>query len=158
MSAELPGAEERLPTFWVPMQQKSLLVPQVSIAEVVASAELTPVDQAPAWLLGRLEWRGQSLPVLSFERANGQTLAPDSPGARLAVFNALGEHSELRFYGVRIQGIPRLLKLNDAEVREDSLARIGAAERMAVITQLGKASIPDLDYLEQLIATLGVDY
>lgn len=144
--------DERLATFWVPMQHNSLLVPQVAIAEVIAKATLHPVADAPAWLLGRVDWRGQSLPVLSYEAASGQTQAPDSPGARLAIFNTLDERNAVSFWALRIQGIPRLLRLSDAEVREDSLARLGKAERLAVITQLGKASIPDLDYLESLAA------
>ncbi|WP_157954216.1 chemotaxis protein CheW [Saccharospirillum mangrovi] len=148
--------DERLATFWVPMQQKSLLVPQVAIAEVVAKATLQAVPDAPVWLLGRLDWRGQSLPVLSYEAANGQTQAPDSPGVRLAIFNTLSDGAALPFWALRIQGIPRLLRLSDAEVREDSLARCTRAERLAVITQLGKASIPDLDYLESLAASIGI--
>lgn len=152
IDATLP--DERLATFWVPMQQKSLLVPQRVIAEVIARAEISTVADAPDWLLGQLDWRGQSVPVLSYEIANDQTLAPDSPGARLAIFNVVSTQTEPRFYGMRIQGIPRLLRLSDAEVREDSLAHLAPVERMAVITQLGKASIPDLDALERLVAAL----
>lgn len=147
--------DDRLVAFWVPMQQKSLLVPQVAIAEVVTGGELAvPQSGAPPWLLGKLDWRGLTVPVLSYEIANGQTLAPDSPGARLAVFNAIGEQSEARFFALRIQGIPRTLRLSEPEVRADSLAKPGSAERLAVITQLGKASIPDLEYLESLVARL----
>ena len=147
-------SDERLATFWLPMQQKSLLVPQLAIAEVIANAELNIEPNAPDWLLGWLDWRAQSVPVLSYEVANGQTLAADSSGTRLAIFNALSQQSEARFFALRIQGVPRLLRLSDAEVREDSLAHLAPVERMAVITQLGKASIPDLEALGDLVATL----
>ncbi|PTY38340.1 hypothetical protein BGP77_16350 [Saccharospirillum sp. MSK14-1] len=138
----------------MPMQQKSLLVPQVALAEVMANAALTDAANAPDWLLGWLDWRGQTVPVISYEVANGHSAAADSPGARLAIFNAVSEQTEPRFFAVRIQGIPRLLRLSDAEVREDSLAHRAPLERMAVITQLGKASIPDLDALERLLTAL----
>jgi len=39
-------------------------------------------------------------------------------------------------------------------VQEDKLASLGQGERMAVITQLGKAVIPDMDYLEALLDKL----
>jgi len=152
---EVPSSEERLASFWVPMQQKSLLVPQVVIAEVIASAAVTPDSEAPNWLLGWLDWRAQSVPVISYEAANGQALAADSSATRVAIFNVLSEGNETLFFGLRIQGIPRLLRLSDAEVREDSLAHLAPVERMAVITQLGKASIPDLEQLLRLVATLG---
>lgn len=152
--SEALHSDERLATFWVPMQQKSLLVPQLAIAEVIANADLTPDRTAPAWLLGWLDWRAQSVPVLSYEIANGHSLAADSSGTRLAIINAPAERSETPFFALRIQGVPRLLRLSDAEVREDSLAHLAPVERMAVITQLGKASIPDLDALGELVATL----
>lgn len=151
---EPPPNDQRLATFWVPMQQKSLLVPQVAIAEVIANADLRCDSEAPAWLLGWLDWRAQSVPVISYELANGQSLAADSSGTRLAIFNVLSAQNQALFFGLRIQGIPRLLRLSEAEVREDSLAHRAPMQRMAVITQLGKASIPDLDALAGLAATL----
>lgn len=136
----------------VPMQQKNLLVPDVAIAEVVPKGELSPLDNAPPWFLGYLDWRGARVPVISFEVANSQVQAPDSSGARIAVFNAVSEQSRQRFFGLLVQGIPRMVRLGDTDLREDSQASTAEAEQMAVITQLGKASIPDLDYLESLVA------
>lgn len=148
------SGDSRLATFWVPMQQKSLLVPQVAIAEVIAQAEFVADNQAASSLLGWFDWRGQSVAVLSYELANGHSLAVDSPSARLAIFNPPTASAECAYFGLRIQGLPRLLRLAEAEVREDSLARLAAVERMAVITQLGKASIPDLEALSRLAASV----
>lgn len=136
----------------VPMQQKNLLVPNVSIAEVVPRSELDQADNAPPWHLGHLHWRGERVPVISFEVANSQVRGQDARDARIAVFNAVSNQAKSRFFGMLIQGIPRMVKLGEADVREDSQASMAQAEKMAVITQLGKASIPDLDYLESLVA------
>lgn len=136
----------------VPMQQKNLLVPNVAIAEVVPRSTLSPLENAPPWFLGFLEWRGEPVPVISFEVANSQVHGQDSAQARIAVFNAVSNKSRRRFFAVLVQGIPRMIKLGDTDVREDSQASVAQAEKMAVITQLGKASIPDLDYLEGLVA------
>lgn len=136
----------------VPMQQKNLLVPNVAIAEVVPKSTLAPLENSPPWFLGYLDWRGEQVPVLSFEVANSQVHAQDSSNARIAVFNAVSDKSRRRFFGLLVQGIPRQIKLGDADVREDSQASLAQAEKMAVITQLGKASIPDLEYLEGLVA------
>ncbi len=136
----------------VPMQQKNLLVPNVAIAEVVPKGALSPLENSPPWFLGFLEWRGEHVPVVSFEVANSQVHAQDSSNARIAVFNAVSNKSRCRFFGLLVQGIPRQIKLTDTDVREDNQASIAQAEKMAVITQLGKASIPDLEYLESLVA------
>ena len=73
----------------VPMQQKNLLVPNVSIAEVVPRSELEQADNAPPWHLGHLHWRGERVPVISFEIANSQVRGQDVRDARIAVFNAV---------------------------------------------------------------------
>jgi chemosensory pili system protein ChpC len=139
----------------VPVQNKSLLVPNVVVAEVVALQDIQTVEGAPSWLVGYCLWRGEQIPVLSFEIANSQVHGRDSDNARLAVLNAVSGQARSKFFAVLVQGIPRMVKLTDNEVREDKQTSTGDAEKMAVITQLGKAVIPDLEYLESLIARLG---
>lgn len=138
----------------VPVQNKSLLVPNVVVAEVVSLPQLEKVDGMPPWALGYLNWRGEQIPVLSFEIANSQVHGRDSDNARLAVMNATSGQSRFKFFAVLVQGIPRMVKLTEMEVREDKQAATGDAEQMAVITQLGKAVIPNLDYLEGLVSRL----
>ena len=135
----------------VPIQSKSLLVPNVMIAEVVSMQNLQAFDGAPPWALGMIQWRGELVPVLSFEIANSQVRGRDTSSARIAVFNAVSGQSRYRFFAILVQGIPRMVKLSDNDIREDVQATTGVAERMSVITQLGKAVIPDLDYLESLL-------
>lgn len=138
----------------VPVQNKSLLVPNVVVAEVVPLSHLTTQEGTPPWHLGYVEWRGEQVPVISFEIANSQVHGRDSDNARLAVMNATTGQSRFSFFAVLVQGIPRMIKLTDKEVREDKQTSTGNAEQMSVITQLGKAVIPDLDYLENLLTKL----
>lgn len=138
----------------VPVQNKSLLVPNVVVAEVVPLQDIQTIESAPPWLVGYSEWRGEQIPVLSFEIANSQVHGQDSDNARLAVINASSGQSKGKFFGLLVQGIPRMIKLTENEVREDKQAATGDAEKMAVITQLGKAVIPDLEFLESLVVRL----
>lgn len=138
----------------VPIQNKSLLVPNVVIAEMVSSQPLEAVEDSPSWFQGFLYWRGEQVPVLSFEIANSQVHSRNSDNSRIAVFNAVSGQSNYRFFAVLVQGIPRMIKLTDSEIREDKQAVMGQAEQMAVITQLGKAIIPDLNYLESLVSRI----
>lgn len=138
----------------VPVQNKSLLVPNVVIAEVIPLLQIESYEGAPSWSIGFVQWRGEQVPVISFEIANSQVHGRDSDNARLAVINATSGQSKYRFYAVLVQGIPRMIKLTDTEVREDKQTSTGVAEKMAVITQLGKAVIPDFVYLESLLTKL----
>lgn len=153
MKAMTPVEQDNIvSSLLVPMQQTNLLVPNVAIAEVVPKSTLSPLENAPPWFLGYLEWRGEQVPVLSFEVANSQVHGQDSSNARIAVFNAVSHKSRRQFFGLLVQGIPRQIKVGDSDVREDSQATLAEAESMGVITQLGKASIPNLDFLEGLVA------
>jgi chemosensory pili system protein ChpC len=48
-----------------------LLLPNANIAEIITFAEPEPVPGAPAWILGRLRWRGWRLPLISFAKLAG---------------------------------------------------------------------------------------
>lgn len=47
------------------------LLPNATVAEVITYSPPDPVDGAPAWMLGRIRWRGWRLPVISYARMIG---------------------------------------------------------------------------------------
>ncbi len=131
---------------------RDLLLPNVSIAEVVDYQIPEPDPARPDWFLGAVFWRGQALPVVSFEAMNGGGQASLGENPRLIVINAIGEHhNETPFYAVVIQNIPRLVKIDNDNIAEEAGVNKGPAEKMQVMTQGEIATIPDLDYLERKI-------
>lgn len=145
---------EAVASLLVPLQNKSLLVPNVLIAEVVPLAQTEDVENAPPWLIGFFEWRGERVPLMSFEIANSQVMGRNHDSARIAVLNSVTGQSGYRFFALLVQGIPRMIRLTDQEVREDKNTGTSQAEEMAVITQLGKAMIPNMQYLESLLVKI----
>ena len=80
----------------VPLADRTLLLPNVAVAELIPYRAPQVTQGMPAWFLGQVAWRDLRLPLLSFEAAsNGQ--AQIGPGARVAVINALGGRSEVKF-------------------------------------------------------------
>ena len=65
----------------IPVHNKSLLVPNIVIAEVVALQMISPLPEAPSWALGSILWRGEQVPVMSFEIANSEIHGRDSEQA-----------------------------------------------------------------------------
>ncbi|HCA12321.1 MAG TPA: chemotaxis protein CheW, partial [Marinobacter adhaerens] len=53
----------------IPMSGRQLLLPNVSIAEVVDYASADAGANTPEWLVGYLDWRGLQLPVISYDAA-----------------------------------------------------------------------------------------
>src|SRR6218665_6577 len=65
----------------VPLADRTLLLPNVAVAELIPYRAPQVTPGMPAWFLGQMAWRDLSLPLLSFEAASdGQPQI--RPGAR----------------------------------------------------------------------------
>ncbi|PID43747.1 MAG: chemotaxis protein CheW [Proteobacteria bacterium] len=135
----------------LPIADMDLLLPNVSVAEVVDYQTPEPDPAKPDWLLGTVFWRGQALPVVSFEVMNGGSRAAPGENPRLIVINSIGvHHKEIPFFALVTRSIPRLIKIDYENIAEEEKEK-GPAEKMKVMTQGEPATIPDMDYLEKLL-------
>lgn len=142
---------ELISSFYLPVTDGKLLLPNVSVAEVLDYQQPEPsAEAAPEYILGTIRWRGLSLPVISFERAN-QSEMKAGAGARIAVINTVNSsNDELPFFALVTQGIPRLVKITEAAI-EALDSDLGPAQSALVRVDGEAACIPNIDYLEQLI-------
>ena len=147
--AETRNVDSRL----VPMQQKPLLLPATCIAEVIDYSRPTDAPKVNDWYLGEVNWRGLSIPLVSFERVNKGRFADFSATARIAVLHSTAGNEQQPFYGVVVQGIPQEMRVAEDEI---SLAPEpgGPAEMSRVIVKGIPAAIPDLQRLESELAGL----
>lgn len=140
-----------IPSFYLPISNGNLLLPNVSVAEVVEFQELVE-QEGPEYFLGIIQWRGISVPLISYELANEQAFS-FSTGSRVAVINSIGKDNErLPFFAIATQGIPRLVKISEDSI-ESAAEKSGPAEASRVRVDGEEASIPDLLFLESLIST-----
>ncbi|WP_417544768.1 chemotaxis protein CheW [Marinobacter sp.] len=135
----------------IPVSRRQLILPNVSIAEVVDYASSDAGTGAPDWLAGRLEWRGLNLPVISYDAANGGTLAvPGENRGRIVVLNSVSDNNKkLRFMALITQGIPSQVRITEDQVKQLE-GENGPADLMLVEVDGEAAWIPNLDYLESL--------
>ena len=135
----------------IPLSGCRLLLPSVAVAEVVPAASIAPVAQKPGWLVGTMEWRFLSIPVLSFEMVSGSFPPGQEKRCQVAV---LRSSSAENFYGLLMQGIPNLIQVRESELTllpaKGEAAAVAA--RVEVCGQL--ALIPDLDALERRVREL----
>jgi len=137
----------------IPVDDRQLLLPNVSIAEGRDFSETISDEQGPDWLLGFIPWRGQRLPVVSYDAANGKSSAQaQASRGRIAVLNTIGEHHQkLPFIALATRGIPSQTRLDQSQLQTmegDS----GPADLMQVEVDGERAFIPNLEYLESLAA------
>ena len=73
-----------------------VLLPNATVAEVITYSPPDPIEGAPAWMLGRIRWRGWRLPVISYARMIASAENEGEFGAKVVVLKALGGNPDVR--------------------------------------------------------------
>lgn len=138
----------------IPLADATLLLPGAVVAEVIGYQDPAPMPghDALSWLLGAADWRGLRLPVVSVEALLGGAVADAGVRARLIVLKAVSGQSQMPFFAVLAQQIPRL-----ATVTPDTIEPLGEDEEPAaddyrhVLANGEPAVIPDLQAIESQV-------
>ena len=143
----------------IPLESERLLVPRVCVAEVITFS--TPErsrdnDQLPSWFLGRVEWNGRRLPVISFEGISGEDTQHRAGRTRIVVFHTIGDALKLGFFGMITQGFPQLVRVNGDVLSLDSSLPWPEGQPVLCRTQMINEYplIPDMERLETMVAEL----
>lgn len=129
-----------------------LLLPNATIAEVLSYAPPEPVEAAPAWLLGKIRWRGWQLPLVAFAELAGVGKEPAGLGSKVVVLKALGGNAKAPYFAILSQGFPRLVTVSEQGLVADTDSTglpLGVHSR--VIMNEDTAFVPDLGAVEALI-------
>lgn len=148
---QLEGPVE-VPSLAVPVAGFNLLLPTVSVAEMVPYRKsrflaVTSEEQIEGYI-GRYEWRDQQVPLLSFEELNGLPRGEVSGYNQVAIINATGVDNRLAYVAVIAQGIPHLVRVTPDAIQPYSEAPELPYVKMTVIVDGQEAVIPDVAALE----------
>jgi chemosensory pili system protein ChpC len=132
-----------------------LLLPNATISEVLSYADPEPVDNAPAWLLGRIRWRGWQLPLVSFARIAGLAEEQGGLGSKVVVLKALGGDAKLPHFAMLTQGFPRLVTVSRDGLAMEDDDGLPVGMRVCVTLNEERAYVPDLGAIEELIVGAG---
>lgn len=133
----------------VPITGGRMLLPNASVAEVITMPTAEAVEGAPAWLLGRIGWRGWRLPMFSFSIMIGLAEEELALNSRVAVIKALGGNERMPYLALVTQGFPRLTTLSQdivVPIDDGTSAPLGVMQR--VMLRDDEAIVPDLDAIE----------
>lgn len=141
----------------IPLHDETILLPNAAIAEVIVYKEPTPIDDAPEWFLGYIEWREKRVPLISFEAMSGKKVQVPVNISRIAVLNTINGNAQLPYVGVLSQGIPSLVVvpehgLEDKTDDEDNRQAVGGFVDLDGM----KAVIPDIDEIEKRLTQLSL--
>jgi chemosensory pili system protein ChpC len=148
-----PNTTASLTGLLMPLSDRTLLLPNVAVAELIPYRAAQVTEGMPDWFLGQIAWRDLRLPLLSFEAASDGHAVVNS-SSRVAVINALGGRPMVKFIAVLVQGIPRSIKLEANLARAEAV--LSPLELDAVLLGEAVLKIPDLIGLEQKLADAGL--
>jgi len=141
----------------IPLHEETALLPNAAIAEVIAYKKPSPIDDAPEWFLGFIEWRDKRVPLISFEALSGKNIETVKKNSRIAVLNTLNGNSQLPYVGILSQGIPSLAivqeeGLNDKQDADENRPSVAAFVEVGGI----EAVIPSIDEIELRLKQLNL--
>jgi chemosensory pili system protein ChpC len=151
--SQLPKTEgpAHLNCLMLPLKDRNMLLPNVTVAEIVPFSHLLTTNSNVDWVLGRVDWRGVTVPVVCYEMLNKQGAPAPNPNARFAIINGVGAHSRMPFYALLIQGIPKLVHVAEKDLQEVDAMNTGEYDARVVTLDQTPVVIPNLDHIEQTL-------
>lgn len=129
-----------------------LLLPNATVAEVLAKVAVEPIEGAPDWLPGRIEWHGWSVPLVAFSRLAGLDEEPAARSNRVIVLKALGGDEALPYFGLLTASFPQLASVpRDSLLADASEEELPRGVQMRVLLGEQSAMLPDLEGVERLV-------
>lgn len=137
----------------IPTHQAQLLLPNVCVAEIMPWRRIKTLSDAPAWCMGLVGWRGQTVPVVHFANfADPSNKAPVAARC-LVVMNRARTSRGPAFYALAAVGLPRMVQLV-ADDLQNAEVELNVADVMQVHVGTEQATIPNLAFIEEQLADL----
>ncbi len=142
-----------------PLETDHMLLPTNVVAEVVDYETPEPVQSAPEWFLGQIEWQNRQIPVFSYSAlVSGSEPGAVTARARIMIVKSLTDSARLPYLGIVIKDIPRLVTVQPEQLVHTGDERKSLGVFCHVTVQDQHALIPDLERLTHLVthAAFGV--
>ena len=129
-----------------------LLLPNATVAEVLAKVPVEPVEDAPDWLPGRIDWHGWQVPLVKFATLAGLQEDAAGRGNRVIVLKALGGDDALPYFGLLTASFPQLVSVpRDSLLADASEEDLPRGIQMRVLLGEQSAMLPDLELVERMV-------
>ena len=153
MAAVMSPDSAELSCVLIPAGATQLLLPNVTVAEVLPWRRVKPIEKAPAWCLGLVGWRGESIPAIRYELLNSGDRASRRTGRCLTIMNRSRSKVGLPFYALVADRLPRLIHVSASDLDRSS-AELGRADVITVKIGADEAVVPNLELIELALERL----
>ena len=132
--------------------KERVLLPNATVAEMMSRVPVQPIDGAPAWLAGYINWQGWEVPLLSYARFSSLGDEPLGGNNKVVVLKALGGNPEMPYFALLTQSFPQLIAVPRDGLLADAVEEdLPASVQMRVLLGDEAALLPDLDDVEAKI-------
>ena len=135
------------------INEDKLVFPSESIVEIVPIRNIINVANKPNWMLGYLDWRGNSVPLISFELLNGVRMPSLASGSvRAAILYSLSDDEQFPYFAMLVQGAPEVVNIVPSDIVDDASSQSSnPAVDQTVLIKGEFASIVEMYKTEEII-------
>lgn len=145
-------ADDQIKCVVLKINGDELLMPNATVAEIVPIRNIINVANKPDWMLGYLDWRGNSVPLISFEALGGVRMPSLATGTvKAAVLFSIGDDENFPFVSILMQETPTVVNVKDQDLIQEKCEITHPAISEKVMMSDGNYSIMDLEKLEVII-------
>jgi chemosensory pili system protein ChpC len=132
--------------------EERVLLPNATVAEVLARVPVEPIVDAPAWLSGYILWHGRQVPLASFARLAGLGTESVAANSKIVVLKSLGGSEGMPYFALLTQSFPRLISVpRDGLLADATEEQLPPGVQMRVLLGDEAALLPDLESIEAMI-------
>ena len=129
------------------LHKENVIVPNALVAEIISVKSVAESENTPEWFLGKMNWRGTDVPLLSFEAADGEKMPKVNLNTQAVVLYAVGKDGnidESPYLGLVMSGIPHVSHFSREQIETDSEA-LQEHPMVAQKVRINGASVSILD-------------
>ena len=141
-----------IPCMLIPLQNRYLLLPNESIAEVLPMPPFEHNNSKPNYWLGQCNWHSYELPIIDMESLIDNKEPSMSNTHKLCVIHGINTIAEMSIYAFPCLGAPQLIYLNESVLAQAQDTDESEFLHFQIEVGTKTAYIPNLDSIE---ATLG---
>ncbi len=134
------------------INENVLMLPNSALVEIVPVRNIINVANKPRWMLGYLDWRGNSVPLVAFETMDGVRMPSlANLDVRAAVVYAIGDDKKIPFMAFLVQGVPQVVNVTADEIEVDAVSVTHPAVSQKILLKGTQVSVVEMLKLEGMI-------
>jgi len=137
------------------MRRENVILPNALVAEIISVKDVDSSGDHPDWYLGKMKWRGEDIPLLSFEAAGGDTVSGINLNTQAVVLYAVGKGDQIAehpYVGLVMSGVPHVTHFSRHQIITDTQANHDhpmIAQKVRI--NGASVSVLDVDHMAEMV-------